>query len=93
MKATVLDRQSIFDLAIQELGIVEAAFAFSIENDLSLTENLEVGQELVVTDKENKAIANYYENRGLKPATGITEEQSKFEGIEFMGIEIDFIVS
>ena len=93
MTQTVLDRQNIFDLAVQTTGNASTAFDLALLNDLSLTDNLDTGQELVLIDKENKAVADYYDAKQLKPATGITEEQARIGGINFMGIEIDFIVS
>lgn len=100
MQITALNRQSLFDIAIQALGGVDAAFSLALENDLSLTDELTTGKiidlSLIHTTRGgivNKVVVDYYKNKESKPATGITEEQSKFEGIEFMGIEIDFIVS
>ena len=93
MKSTVLDRQSLFDIAVQESGSASAAFDLALENDLSLTDNLEVGEPVASVETQNKPVSDYYNNRQLKPATGITEEQERIGGINFMGIEIDFIVS
>ena len=93
MKLTVLDRQSIFDVAIQQLGNVEAAFALALENDLSLTDDLTAGQSVIVAGEKSKAIADYYAAKQLKPATGMTELSALEEGIEFWYIEYDFIVS
>jgi hypothetical protein len=90
----VLDRQNLLDLAIQQYGTAEAAFELALANDISLTDDLVAGQELLFKPVEasNKAIADYYANRQLKPATGLSIEDTA-GGIEFMGIEIDFIVS
>ena len=93
MKLTVLDRQDLFDIAIQTSGNASAAFDLALENDLSLTDNLEVGEAVTAVETQNKPIADYYSAKQLKPATGITEEQARVGGINFMGIEIDFIVS
>lgn len=72
MKLTVLDRQSIFDLAVQALGSAEAAFSIALLNDLPLNEELNAGQTINLPTIAHKAIAEYYKNKGLKPATGIT---------------------
>jgi len=93
MKSTVLDRQSLFDIAIQESGSTSAAFDLALENDLSLTDNLEVGEPVVAVETQNKPVSDYYNSKRLKPATGMTDEQTHIGGINFMGIEIDFIVS
>jgi hypothetical protein len=83
-----LDRQSLFDIAVQAMGSAEAAFELAMLNDLSVTDDLIVGQPVGTrravetrhavqtrhaTSVQNPAIANYYSNRQLKPATGITE--------------------
>jgi len=75
MKLTVLDNQSLFDLAVQALGGAEAAFSLALENDLPITEELTAGQIIIAVGTQNKAIADYYENKQLKPATGITDDE------------------
>jgi hypothetical protein len=91
----VLESQSIFDAALQECGGVESAFALALENGVSLTDDLAAGQELATVTAANKPIAEYYKNRNILPATGLTAEdkQATLGGIGYMGINIDFIVS
>ena len=74
MKVTVLDRQSSFDIAVQALGSTEAAFSLALLNNLSVTDDLETGQELILPVGTNKEIVSYYTSRRLKPATGITND-------------------
>ena len=80
MKLTVLDRQSLFDVAVQAAGSAEAAFELAMLNGLSVTDELETGQELAPANSpegrglRNRGIADYYANRQLKPATGLTED-------------------
>ena len=97
MKTNVLSQQSIFDIAIQSLGTAEAAFELALENDIALTKILTTGEPLVLSQASgSKQVAEYYKTKQLKPATGVTDEQFREilgEGIDFMGIEIDFIVS
>ncbi len=97
MTTLVLNQQSLFDIAVQTAGSAEAAFDLALENDLSLTDNLEVGEPIVEQGNwSNRRVAEYYAAKGLKPATAATDEQFNEilgEGIGFMGIEIDFIVS
>jgi hypothetical protein len=101
MKLTVLNRQTIFDIAVQRAGDASAAFALALANDISLTEDLKTGQELIPAGVIAKDITDYYTNRQLKPATGIIEIEevtpsgeggSSFWGIGFWEIETDFIV-
>lgn len=102
MKAVVLDCQSLLDIAVQELGDISGVFELAEKAGLSLTEELETGLEMelpaVAADKQ---VAAYYASRWIRPATAITIDSTSgpgggellLEGIEFWGIEYDFIVS
>jgi len=68
----VLAGQSIFDLAIQHCGAIEAAFQIALKNNIGLTDELTVGAELASTEIVNRDVVNYYARRGLQPATEIT---------------------
>ena len=74
MKLTVLDRQSMFDIAVQALGSAESAFELAVLNGLSVTDELDAGLELLLPASANKEIATYYTNRQLKPATWLTDD-------------------
>jgi hypothetical protein len=91
----VLEGQSVFDIAVQTAGGVEAAFSLALANGVSLTDDLTAGQELATVTPANKPIAEYYANKNIMPATGLTaeEQQATLGGIGYMGIGIDFIVS
>ena len=54
----VLQGQTIFDIAIQELGSVEGAFALAVLNGISITDELTSGHELLLPVTSNKSIAN-----------------------------------
>jgi hypothetical protein len=93
---TVLNNQSLFDIAIQEFGSAEAAFDIALANNLSVTDELSAGQVLKLgkTDFQNRQIADYYRNRGLKPATAAPAEIFVVpEGIGVWAVGINFIVS
>lgn len=89
--------QSIIDLAVQELGSVEAAFVFALKNDLSLSDDTVPGQEFSLTDVEDKTLVNYYAQKNIKPATGLSDADNTIaqdnEGIGYWTIGTDFIVS
>jgi hypothetical protein len=72
MKIVILESQSLFDLAVQTAGGVEAAFELALKNNIPLTEDLTTGQELTTITSLNKPIADYYTTNRLKPATGLT---------------------
>ena len=73
-KIKVLNNQSLFDIAIQEYGTVEAVFDLAMANGLGITDELNAGQELAVPDSDFviPEIVAYYKKNGLHPATGST---------------------
>ena len=92
------DRASILDLALLAAGTLESAFELCVLNDVSLTDEVEIGREYSVVGlkgAETEPLARI-ENENIRPATEITVSQFRectYDGIGFMGIEIDFIVS
>ncbi len=96
MEVKVKDRQSLLDMAVQTAGSMEAAFGLAAANGVSLTDTLTDGQVLDTVAAENADTVRRYSVQGIQPATGSSEEEMAAlaqEGINFMGIEIDFVVS
>lgn len=94
MKFKTLDRQCLFDVAIQTSGSVEAAFALSVSNNISISEPLVAGTELDTVGVVEAQVLSRILSQGIRPATEIQEEdQQPYGGIGYMGIETDFIVS
>lgn len=96
MEVKVKDRQSLLDMAVQTAGSMEAAFDLSDANDVSLTDTLRDGQVLDTVAARNADTVRRYSVQDIQPATALSEEEMAAlaqEGINFMGIEIDFIVS
>lgn len=92
MKA--VDRQSLFDLAIQHAGSAEAALLLALENGLSLTDDIIPGQNINTAETKPNSITQYYATNQLQPATAVSATEINLSGgINYMGIEIDFIVS
>jgi len=97
---TVLNNQSLFDLAVQEFGSAESAMEIALLNDLSITDRLVPGQELElpkISVFENKENVNYYSKNNITPATsesieGTEEIINVLDGIDYMIIEDTFIV-
>lgn len=91
------ERQSIVDLAVQELGSTEAAFLFALENDLPLSDDTVPGQEFSLSDVKEKTLVNYYSQKNVKPATGLSDTEDNTsqenEGVGYWYIGNDFIVS
>ena len=86
----VLQGQTIFDIAIQELGSVEGAFALAVLNGISITDELTSGHELLLPVTSNKSIANYYMNKEIKPATSDNEVVDNVERVFFEELDIEF---
>jgi hypothetical protein len=77
-------------VAIQHLGSEEAVGELARLNKLDLTAVLVPGQVLTLPAVYNKRVVKVYVERAYVPAANIGTDG---EGIEFWGIEFDFIVS
>ena len=86
-------RQSLLDIAIQRAGSLENIFALASENALSITDDIEAGSLINLVELADNKVVTAYDINGFVPATGLTATDSAFGGINYMGIEIDFIVS
>ncbi len=92
----VSERQSLFDVAIQKAGSLEAVMKLASLNGLSITETLESGQLLHTTEIFDADVVAYFANKGILPETsGTVAEDSVpvLEGIDYWAIGVDFIVS
>lgn len=82
MEVRAINNQSLFDIAIQEYGTVEAAFDIAVFNEMDVTDNLVPGQILKLpnSEYERKEIVSYFRSRNLHPATGfplLSEEDTE----------------
>ncbi len=96
MEVKVKDRQSLLDMAVQTAGSTEAAWRLCEANGLGITDTLQDGQVLNTVPAENIETVRRYSAQKIEPATALSAEEMAAlapEGINFMGIEIDFIVS
>lgn len=66
---TVLDRQSIFDIAIQHCGAAEAAYDIALLNGISITDELPVNSLIQKPDVIDKTIVDFYLQNNIIPAT------------------------
>ena len=94
---TVIENQSLFDIAIQTDGNVLASFEWAVANGFSITDTLAPGQIMKMPKSEvfrYEDLANYFKNRNI--ATGFSTENSETptepDGIGYMIIESTFIV-
>ena len=97
---TVLNNQSLLDIAVQYTGTIENAFKIAVANGLSLTDELQPGAQLIIpSDVEmNSDVVSYFSGKGIQPATGLTENdlliaQTVQRGIGYMQIGKTFKVS
>jgi len=91
---TSLQGQTLFDIAVQTAGSVEAAFEMALINSIGITDDLVPGTNLSPVGILNKQIAAYYRNKNLMPATGLQGEiGDDIGGIEYWAVETEFLVS
>ncbi|MDR3133220.1 MAG: hypothetical protein LBU42_04265 [Prevotellaceae bacterium] len=95
MEVRVLNGQSLFDIAIQAAGSVEAVFDIALASGLSITDELISGAALAVPAVAGRKVADYYAANGIRPATAIGAQDIDFilEGIGFWRLEYDFMIS
>ena len=88
--------QSILDISLQASGGIETLFDTAAANGVGITDDLLAGQVVDIPGTSNDKVVGYYSVNGIIPATAPTAyelEQHPVGGINYMGIEIDFIVS
>ena len=90
--------QSLLDIAVQWAGTAEAAIAIANANLITMADDLQVGQILIIPDVldfQDKKTALYFSQRRLKPATAVTDDfisEIYDPGIGEMIIEKTFII-
>lgn len=73
MKVTVLNNQSLLDIAIQLTGDPTNAIWLAQHNDFIPSNDIPAGAELEIPEGmvNNEDIKRYYEVNKIKPATGL----------------------
>lgn len=94
-RITIIEKQNLYDIALQETGDILAVFDIAAENGLSVTSEMSPGDELIIPEgvDGNREILAYYTMNGIRPATGAIEDAEILEGIDYWYIDIDFIIS
>lgn len=72
---TLLQGQSLFDIALQHCGSMEAAFDIAALNDIAVTDN-PAGMALQLPAPIDTMVVTYYKNNDIKPATAQIQENS-----------------
>ncbi len=85
--------QWLGDIAVRESGDISSVVDMAIENNLSVTENLKVGTELLKLEAISRRIMNYYDINNIYPATSMERDSGTPGGIGYMAVGITFIVS
>lgn len=95
MAATVLHNQSLLDIALQATGKAENAILIAVANNISITESLESGAEVIISENSGDVdIKNYYNSKNIQPASATNSQIINYPGgIDFWSIENDFVVS
>lgn len=79
MKISVRQNQTLFDVALQELGDVTGAYALAVLNGMSVTDELKAGDVLELPPIINPGVANYYKTQNIHPATADNEFNRTFD--------------
>ena len=62
--------QSLWDIALQELGNIEAAYDIAVLNDVSIADDVAAGTQLVIPETpKDPDMLNYYKKNNIQPAT------------------------
>ncbi len=67
-KSIVYSGQSFFDKVIENTGNIENAVEMALLNEISITDDIVVGSELLISTITNKVIAGYFDDDN-KPAS------------------------
>lgn len=98
MQVTVRNNQWLGDIAIQESGSFETLFDLAVANEMSITADLKIGQQINLTKIDDKGIVEaFYKNEEF-PASALRMANDEVQddcagGIGCWIIEDDFIVS
>ena len=69
MTITAQSRQTLFDVAIQHCGSIEAAFTIASLNNIAVTSSFSGPTLLSIPAELDKKIVNYYAAQKIVPAT------------------------
>ena len=90
---TSIQDQWLGDIVIRESGCIEAIVEVAIENEISVTDKMIPGLQVLQPIQANRHIVNYYNTNNIYPATAADLEVKSFRGIGYMAVGVNFIVS
>ena len=89
----VKDEQCLIDVAMQEVGTIEAVFTLALSNEMSITDDVQAGESIVLVPVVDIRIISAFKDNGLFPASNTASDEIEPDGIGYMIITLDFIVS
>lgn len=89
----VREGQNLLDIAVSKCGDVTSAFEAALMNNISITEDLVIDQNILLPDVVNEDVVDVLASEYLTPASADDEEAEILQGIGYMTIGLDFIVS
>ncbi len=93
---TPIAQQNLLDIALQVCGSIEAVFLLAQANGIGITADI-IGLNLLQAVTVNKDVFDFYKKNTIRPATGGLANPKnipeKLQGIDYWGIEFDFIVT
>lgn len=107
IKTSARDRQTLFDIALEQCGSVEAVFDLAFNNGLSLSDDIEVGTELNIPNVVDPHVTTSWKRGNVEAATAIDttpdfsdegeatdpSRPASLEGIGYWSVGGSFIVS
>lgn len=69
----VLHNQTLLDVTVEHTGSLEALFAIAEKNGKSITDDLEVGEDIKIENTEDKKVLKFYDRKKVNVATGLTD--------------------
>jgi hypothetical protein len=94
MQVEIKARQTPLDIAIREGGTLDSVFEVAALNGIGITDNLKPGTTVTVPTVAVAEVANYFRKYAIYPGSATIELGTLIpEGVNFWGIEYDFIIS
>lgn len=89
----VKDNQTVFDMAIENSGSVDAAYDIAVKNNISISGTPPVNKTLQKSEITDRKVAEYMDKNKVTPASGSVSEITRTRGIGNMAIGENFRVS
>ena len=92
MIVVVQEKQSIFDIALQEFGRLDDLVQICIDNNISISTALTTKQELIINNEGigNEKVKDFYSLNNIKPNNNFVDVQKSVNFV-FDGEGNDFI--